>query len=474
MTAKKRSKDPALWPLVRLVSIAIRGSRILLYYTIYDLPGPDTNQVRANTTLRCIETCDMAWVVGKGDRICENKAVSGFLERYGERFENTVSQLGEQGCRVPSRYKELTRKAAPLGAEIYKRDKRIVRIQDLDNPVRLSLQSEKDALQRPLDVLNHERFELLVNARNRWLERNLQDDTRGILPTGMELSVHSISNRHYAAAQGIFPIPPPRLTPEMTGVPAFRAHALSEAAPAASQTLYKYIQSQYGVFLQGLDLWANSEYIPDSDALRQGLDRPREKFAAEIEGILELIGNEAREKITEPLAQGRSQWGLQAEKEVKKLNKWHWCTIRSFVNNYGAHETELVAFQNWNENFMEPAIKAIIKPKWHSLQVITTAHFTQVVTLEGAGSPFNILGERIAQDVSKYARKCALSLMQDFDASIKTIRAAFEFMLAERELTTTERPFRENLRAYLDREQFHVEDIKSRVAELLGGTEYQP
>ncbi|KAK5718248.1 hypothetical protein LTR17_015698 [Elasticomyces elasticus] len=588
MTAKKRSKEPALWPLVRLVSIGIRGSRILLYYTIFDLAGvSDTNQVRVNNTLQCIETCDMAWVVAKGDRICENKAVSGFLERYGERFENniwviatrsdeitmksdTVAQLAEQGCKVPTRYKELTKKTSPLEADIHKRDRRIVRFKDPSDPVRLSLQSEKDTLQRKLDVLDHERFELLVNARNRWLEGNLQDDTRGILPTGMELSVHSISNRHYAAAQGILPIPLPRLTPEMTGVPAFRAHALSEAAPAASQTFYKYIQSQYGVLFQGLDLWANSEYIPNSDALRQVFVRPREDFAATIEGILEAMGNEAREKITEPLAQGRSQWALQAEKEVKKLNKWHWCTIKSFINNYGAHETGLVAFQNWNEKFMEPAIKAIINPKWRSLQFITNAHFiemekgltnmlrtiflelnekpdamplplpkfegvvngqiagmrvslkahkaaylkdlanvrlyatkdlpngfftaamrrvyedcqedggtgyksrvitrfTQMVTLEGAGSPFNVLGERIAQEVSRNARKCALSLMQDFDASIKTIRAAFESMVAERELTATEKPFREELRAYLDGEQYHVEDIKSRVEELLGG-----
>ncbi|KAK3617068.1 hypothetical protein LTR56_025547 [Elasticomyces elasticus] len=262
MSAKNKRKEAALWLLVRLVSIGVQDSRILQNISIYDLPGvSDTNQLRVDTTLSFIDTCQMAWVVAKSDRICEDIAVRGFLERYGERFEgkiwviatraddvlmdaNTVSALEAEGRKVPLQYKQLTKETIPLVKEINKKEKRLAKMQESGE--KEGLQRDKDAAQRTLNDLDHERFGLLVNTRNGFIIDDLQREMCRILPKGVELPVHPISNRHYAAVKGVLPIPPPRLSPEGTGVLALRAHALRAPAPALMQTFESYINAHYG------------------------------------------------------------------------------------------------------------------------------------------------------------------------------------------------------------------------------------
>ncbi|KAK3646554.1 hypothetical protein LTR56_000458 [Elasticomyces elasticus] len=320
MSAKNKRKEPALWPLVRLVSI--------------------------DTTLSFIDTCQMAWVVAKSDRICEDIAVRGFLERYGERFEgkiwviatraddvlmdaNTVSALEAEGRKVPLQYKQLTKETIPLVKEINKKEKRLAKMQESGE--KEGLQRDKDAARRTLNDLDHERFGLLVTTRNGFIIDDLQREMCRILPKGVELPVHPISNRHYAAVKGVLPIPPPRLSPEGTGIPALRAHVLRVPAPALMQTFESYVNAHYGVFVQGLDLWANSQFIQNPEDLRQVIESPKRAFAITIDEYLKHIANEAREKITKPLAAKQGQFATHAQKEVSKWHKFEVALVLSQV-----------------------------------------------------------------------------------------------------------------------------------------------
>ncbi|KAK5702972.1 hypothetical protein LTR97_003918 [Elasticomyces elasticus] len=265
---------------------------------------------------------------------------------------------------------------------------------------------------------------------------------------------------------------------------------------------------------------------------------------------------------------------MKAQKEVKKLNMWHWCSIKSFVNNNGSHETSVIGPVNWNEKFMEPAVKGVIKPNWRSLELISRGRFNeleanlnvmlygiyeelakkpdvaalpmgrfaevihgqiagmraslrthsdtyfkdlanikmyatqdrdqgyfteamskcysdcqedggpgyksrvltrfdQIVSLQGPASPFTILGERIAADVSKNAQKCALALLEDFDQTLNTIRKNFDAMIAQRDPDPTEEPIREELRIYMLAKQGSVQEIREKLEVIQNKDEYK-
>ncbi|KAK5730400.1 hypothetical protein LTR15_000337 [Elasticomyces elasticus] len=195
---------------------------------------------------------------------------------------------------------------------------------------------------------------------------------------------------------------------------------------------------------------------------------------------------------------------MKAQKEVKKLNMWHWCSIKSFVNNNGSHETSVIGPVNWNEKFMEPAVKGVTKPNWRSLELISRGRFNeleanlnvmlygiyeelarpgyksrvltrfdQIVSLQGPASPFTILGERIAADVSKNAQECALALLEDFDQTLNTIRKNFDAMIAQRDPDPTEEPIREELRIYMLAKQGSVQEIKEKLEVIQNKDEYK-
>ncbi|KAK3646555.1 hypothetical protein LTR56_000459 [Elasticomyces elasticus] len=233
----------------------------------------------------------------------------------------------------------------------------------------------------------------------------------------------------------------------------------------------------------------------------------------------------------------------------------------------------MIAEENWNENFMEPAVK-IIKPNWRHLEIISKMHFNDlefelermligifedlkkkpdsvplpmrrflgvirgqivgmranlskhrdtylqdlanikmyatqdrpggyftealrscyiecqedggtgyksrvltrfkfIVSLQGTASPFNILGERVAEDVARIAGKCALNLLQDFDTTLATIRASFDSMIAQREPDPSEQPLREALQEYMQRKQSDFEEIKQKLEDIQNKDEYK-
>ncbi|KAK4889889.1 hypothetical protein LTR27_011402 [Elasticomyces elasticus] len=368
LSASNKNNEPTLWPLVRIVSLGVAGSRLLQYITLADTPGiSDVNQVRMAVSLEYILGSQMLWLVTEMKRVCTDLTVRGLLQRYGERFENkllliatgsddvlmstvTVDELEEQGYKL-NLYKKLTKEANAQEKELMRKMKRLENLQGRSDSGAATLERELAADRRKQNQTDTQRFGLLVKARN-----------------------------GSVAAGGALTLPPPILDAQGTGIPDLRAYALSLAAPALMRTFQSYIHTRFHVFITGVDLWANRRYIKTADELRRIVDKPKIAFMITIEEYLKKISCEAVEKISEPLEAKHAEYALKAQKTVNSWNKWHWCSIKAFINNNGAHKTTVVGTANWNEQFMRPAVKGIIRPNWKSIEQISKSLFADLTT----------------------------------------------------------------------------------------------
>ena len=382
-TPTNKRKQPMLWPLVRKTSTGIRGCRVLENLILADLPGfGDSCQVRVQQSREYLNGCDHVWIVARCDRIVTDEGVQNFFEKFGERFldkiiiiatgaddievtKDTAAQLATDGYK-PQNFKDLTKQAAPLEQQLSRLNNKISSTKDSQK--KLKLEEERTKIQIQLDPINGQRYQSLIKARNMKITKELQEGFRRFMPKGRELPVFLLSNRQYAMCKGALTASPPQLTVGATDVPALRNYALGLPARALMQNLEFYIDSSFGVFLTGLELWARSQHVKSPEQLRQIVDKPKSVFEGMIASSLHDIGKQARSQITQPLAAKHNAFSESAQKEVKALQSWHWCTLKSFMLNNGAHETSLVGPQNWNDKFMKRAVKEIIKPGWRALE----------------------------------------------------------------------------------------------------------
>ncbi|KAK4580352.1 hypothetical protein LTR86_000555 [Recurvomyces mirabilis] len=382
-TPTNKRRQPMLWPLVRKTSTGIQDCRILEHIILADLPGfGDSCQVRVQQSTEYLTDCDHIWIVASCTRVVTDVAVLRFFEKYGERFrdkiiiiatgaddievtKDTADQLVADGHK-PENFKLLTKQAAPLERQIVKLTAKISSC--TNSQKKQEFEEEKAKVQIQLDPINNQRYQSLVKARNLKITRELERIFQRFVDKARKLPVFMVSNRQYAMCKGALAASSPQLTVDATNIPALRNYALGLPAPALMQNLEFYIDSSFGVFLTGLELWARSEHVKSPEQLRQIVDKPKSVFEGMIASSLRDIGDQARCQITKPLAAKHESFANLAHKEVKALQSWHWCTLKSFILNNGAHETSLVGPQNWNDKFMKPAVKEIIKPGWRALE----------------------------------------------------------------------------------------------------------
>ncbi|KAK5122690.1 hypothetical protein LTR85_003605 [Meristemomyces frigidus] len=384
LRTKTRYSEPALWPLVQKVCVSNGDSRVLKNVTICDLPGvTDTCSLRVNATLESLKSCDVLWIIAKIERIVTDTAVQELLQRYVERFEGKVAIIATRSddMKMPTLakdmedegydigdYKEQTQVSKPAEAAAKKLEKQLRKISDKKQHEKNTLQSALSAERWKANDADTKRLSALVKARNAYVTDGLQRENREHIPEGMELSVFPISNLHYAALKGAITVAPPCLDAEDTGIPALRSYALSLAAPALLQAFEKYVNHQFSVFIKGLDLWADSTYVKSPEGLRAIVGKPEGIFKDKIETHLKRMGDLARHKIFVPIHQKHGEYGTAAKQIVKGWHKWHWCQVRSWVHNNGSHETTARGAVNWNEQFMEAAIRNVITPGWKEVK----------------------------------------------------------------------------------------------------------
>ena len=400
VSSNSRLEQPTLWPLVKNVKIGIEGPRILDYIILVDLPGiDDTNQVRVRASYQMMQSCDSIWVIAKIDRAITDSAVDSLLMKYGRSKKMIVVCTGIDDNIDPALAAFLESEGQSVGnhGELLMREKQLRKVvknvpkkietrraklegrnksrakkkpKPLTEKVREKLIGQIAALEaqlkdaeQELPAVAHERFELLVDARNSNTIRRLEDEKSDHLPLGEGLKVFCVSNVHYSALKGARVINGPRLSAEMTGIPPLRTFVLECAAPNIERSVEDYITHKFTVFMKGLKMWTSSYSVEGGHDLLAVVQAAQNKIGSGLFAYHDNLDSSNQEINVKVLEESREEIVVTATTALEKRRKWHWSTTRSFIRNDGNHATTIVPEQCWNDHFLE-GVKNVMREQW--------------------------------------------------------------------------------------------------------------
>jgi hypothetical protein len=198
--------------------------------------------------------------------------------------------------------------------------------------------------------LEAERFEFIVKTRNSLVTEQLQENMQSHIPRGQILSVHCVSNHHYAGLKG-GAVVGPRLSAESTGILQLRADTLALVAPQLMATLEHYTDFNIQAMLNNLQLWLDSASVDRRSDILEWTKQPRLNLIPAFEHRLCTFANDVQSASDSMLLQAVSEASQAALKQLEKKKKKHPATIMAFIRNNGNHSTKMCPKESWNENF---------------------------------------------------------------------------------------------------------------------------
>lgn len=376
--------EPTAWPLVKQVSVGVKGSRVLEYYVLVDMPGiSDTNELRVDATQQFIKKCDHIMVVARAGRVTTDPVVRSMLRKYGkvpgcnvmvvstksdENIEHPVAiEMDLLGFSIGD-YHTLkgTSDALVSKVKVLERGKKKFPRGSVE---RNALEGQISEVQQRKQLVENSRWELIVAARNAHNADRLRTATanRGNLSDGKELHVFSVSNKQYEnllvdEVSGDF-----QLSPEGTGVPGLRKHLLLLAAPRILRVLQDFVSSQMSTIIPSFDMWAragklNNDRAAVIDVVKEQQQRLLlcvEKHPAIVMGLVDELVISALKSKQDTCAESAIQYVQET------LRKLFYQTLRAFVQRNGKHQTS-VASGSWNEQFTTES-KNVIDKSWPTL-----------------------------------------------------------------------------------------------------------
>lgn len=370
------------WPLVKQVTIGVRGSRMLESCVLVDMPGiSDTNQVRVDATQQFLTQCDHLVVVARVGRVIDDPAVSSLLQRYGKamagnitivstmsddnindkvatRMANLAFSIGNYSALksssdlMQSQVKALQRTKKKMSA------KDVSKQQDLDRQI-CDLQTRKQATE-------NSRWELVVKARNEHVADGLRKARQGDLPTGVRLRVFGVSNKHYEKLQTGDKSGEYLLSAEGTGIPALRKYFLRLIAPLKWNALKGFVATQPNVLVPGFDMWAGSgTLVENRAALLKVVKKQGRKFEPQFQDYKGSLRTLVENDILNALQDAQPQSAASAVGYARQTwSNYQWNTLKAFCSRNGSHKTSVLS-ESWNDHFTTESTKAI-KKSWES------------------------------------------------------------------------------------------------------------
>ncbi|KAF2722141.1 hypothetical protein K431DRAFT_245903 [Polychaeton citri CBS 116435] len=382
----------AIWPLVKQVTIGIRGPRILEQVALIDLPGiSDTNQFRAENCHDYIKTCDELWIVASIVRIVDDRTVYQSISRYGKAFKGKVAVIatcidgGADGKLVAwleaeavnlQQYHELTEQLRLKKTALMELKKELKvfndRRTDKKNDVLERLKDltfvEIPQAKRGIMHTASNRLEVLVNARNEKVRIGLQEVFDSYLPERMQLAVFCVSNLHYAAAKGRRARKGTKLSIQATGIPALRDHVVSSAALGLLENTEHYIYNTITVFLRDMVLWVDESAAPYRQELLQNVNDLRVRYEFRAEDRRKRFDSIVYQTITKPLQAQHEKCREHAVKTLRRKERQsHWQTMLAFIRHFGNWGTKACTQESWNEQFARLSID-VVNAAWPSLK----------------------------------------------------------------------------------------------------------
>ncbi|KAF2160980.1 hypothetical protein M409DRAFT_28586 [Zasmidium cellare ATCC 36951] len=405
-------EEPLLWPFVKQVRIGVRGSRMLDHWTLADLPGvTDTNQVRVDATLNHIRQCDHLWIFDDVARIVTNGNVVNHLDKYGKMFKDNFAVIAtkcDEGVDTEL-VREMTRNSRALKycPDLAEREERWEDINGAlkDKISRLSRKKQKksktsaspqegdpERLQRSLKKTDDEWWELIVNARNHAIGRELWDACRKCLPPTHYLKVFAISNTQYESLKSGDGRAYFQLSAKGTGIPKLRVYYLSAAAQPFFQSLLNFVNHDFGVFIEGCKLFVRNDPVEGRNELISVTKDAQQKIQTALNDYSREVRMEANRKVFRSLRANQRQYTLQAWEIVDDTLSSHaWATLKVFIRHHGNHSTPAMPDKQWNVLFTEQARGHVVqnwesyipdlKQKWKLLEGTTFSELESIFKL---------------------------------------------------------------------------------------------
>ncbi|KAI6889264.1 hypothetical protein KC360_g3532 [Hortaea werneckii] len=386
---------PALCHLVNRVTIGARGSRILQYITLADLPGTsDVDQVRAAIAHAFLQKCDSLLVFEPMARCVDHPSAERNIATNADLFgpnmalvvtrsdDNVDDALAQNMCKkgqsvgdyfsFGTQIKQLDGQLMHTRLEIEKRVA-VKKQKTVDSPF---AESTLEELLKQQWELSEERrqhknkqFETLVDARNSHTSRLLQRNKQRFMPLDVHLKVHCVSNSHYSAH--LFDKEPdgPLLGVNATGIPALRAWLLQIVAPS----LLLEIEERTGkccAFVHGVAMWARSTPQTRKAGTMEVAQAPEISWSGTTENTLRSIEKAGDTTLFAPL-QTRLGATVKAALGYHEtlLSTWHPSTLRAFFLKGGKHSTKRQPLPTcWNEKFIDLQAKEVLHPNWDKMK----------------------------------------------------------------------------------------------------------
>ncbi|SMR48073.1 unnamed protein product [Zymoseptoria tritici ST99CH_1A5] len=379
----ERSPDggPTIWPLVKKVTITVKGSRVLDGVTLVDMPGiSDTNQTRVNTTLQHIRICDHLFIVAGAKRVIISPAVNSLLQKFAMGFGGRITVVATRTDEGVDHACAMALQAAGMDIKNYGELKasselKTKHIRALERKRRRHRRGEEEytklsgqisAIDADRQNDENTRWELVVIARNQYMVQNLESERGHHMPAGMKLMVFCVSNRHYGIHKGAPDKDNFLLSPEGTGIPALRQHVLLFAASRILEAKEAYINHRFKVWLGGLRLWTSAKTVQNKQraALHEIVQRPRGIIDARLAEYQGSAQDQVDRKVISVLEEDRDSFTIHAASVVKhKIKMLPYQTIRAFAKRDGKFNSSIMA-DSWNELFAEESTLSLEK-LWH-------------------------------------------------------------------------------------------------------------
>lgn len=391
--------NPAPWPLVKQVSVGVKGSptrrsRILDHYVLVDMPGiSDTNELRIDATQQFLKQCDLLMVVVRAGRATSDPVVRSILRKYGKALDGNVMVI----CTMSDANitHELAIRMERYRISIGRYHAHKVRSDRLTAQIK-ELQAEK----KKLAVGSNERNELLAQIDNRsnrkrraenarWecvvLARNasnatvIQTEREKDMPDGKILHVFGISNKDYAKCVAADDPEGWQLSPKGTGVPALRYHLLDKATARDWNTLKDFISSKLTALVPSFEMWVRAgNPASGRAALIDVVQKQQQQVGPDFQAYQVLLMDLVEKHIIGPIRRKQTTHAESAVTYVKDtLTGHHYMTLQAFYKRKGHHRTPHLE-ASWNEEFTK-LFKEALEGAW---AMFTRARESAVAAME--------------------------------------------------------------------------------------------
>lgn len=370
-----RTNGACLWPLVKCVSIGIKGSRVLENVTIADLPGiADTDTLKVSNALDYMRDCQAIWIVATVNRMITNPHVDDLLRRYEERYRGKITIIATRSDDdvKPSLAKGLRDKHISIKGydkQSTLQNKAQVRVSETKRTItsRLKAKSSKERSEKvrklkselavhkkSLKEASENKFVELVKARNGHVISGMFENVKRHCPEGSMPRIICVSNLHYWTLKGIEDRGRFQLKAEDTGIPALRQIIYKLAAPGLLRSLDDYIKFNFTVFLKGTSLWALSRYVPGAKELLSVVEKPQTLTKSNIKSYRDELQAVSDKMILQPLLSKVTKHSSEAIDmlEFKRKHR-HPATLKAFMRKGGNHCTANCPRESWNEQYLQ-------------------------------------------------------------------------------------------------------------------------